>query len=562
MMAETTPQPRSRGRTDAFTVVLHWGMVAAVVVSLMSGLRIAADYAESVAGGLADPLAALFLKGSVIEWHVWSGWILTFIAISYAAYLWRSRQGERVKLDRSVWRGFWRSRGAGPAQRWRALNVVIYQLAFVLIGLMAATGWMLYSGVTFGLRPHTVATVHGLAAFGFVVYIVVHVVAQVMTGRFWQIFQPRLDYAAAAGLAVLVAGAAVTAAVVADRQGFAPLLVAAVADPPAIDGSGDDPAWREAQAAAIRTLRGANFEDGEVTVRVKAVHDGERIYFQFRWPDPQRSRKHLPLLKVEGGWRVLQSGFEVADENDYYEDKFSVVLARTPALGSGTVHLGKNLIGGPHRPIHRGLHFTEDGSLADMWHWKSVRTGGMQPALVDDNFFGPLQPSEVEGARYTGGYSQDPKDSGNYIENWSKLDPALPLNEALVVPKFLPASAATLARLGTPDLDPEAGDEGVWHLHRDEVVPYAAARDEYPPGTLLPSVVIDGAFSGDRGDVRGGARWQDGYWTLETSRLLDTGSDYDVPFGNGQPVYLWVAVFNHSQTRHSQHLHPLRVILE
>src|SRR5690606_18915719 len=133
---------------------------------------------------------------------------------------------------------------------------------FLLVGLMAVTGWMLYSGIMPGLRPYTVATVHGLAAFGFVLYIGVHVVAQVMTGAFWQIFRPRLDYAAAAGLAVLVAGATVTAAVLAERQAFAPLRVAQVGGAPAIDGSGDDPAWGDARAASIRTVRGANFERG------------------------------------------------------------------------------------------------------------------------------------------------------------------------------------------------------------------------------------------------------------------------------------------------------------
>ena len=349
-MAESTPKPRQIRRTDAFTVVLHWAMVIAVVVSLLSGLRIATDYDGSMAGGLASGVTSLLLRGSVIEWHIWSGWILTFVALAYAAYLWRSRQGDRIKLDRSVWRRFQQAGRRGDrAVQWSAANVAIYQLAFVLVGLMALTGWMLYSGVTMGLRPFVVATVHGLAAVGFVIYIVVHVLAQIPTGNFWQIFRPRLDYAAATGVAVVLAGAAVTAAVVADRQSFEQLQIARVATPPVIDGSGNDPAWRQATTSEIRTVRGTNFDGGEVVVQIRALHDGERMYFQFRWPDPQRSQKHLPLVKVEGGWRVMQSEFEINDEDHFYEDKFSVVLSRSPALGSGTAHLGPGLIGGPHR---------------------------------------------------------------------------------------------------------------------------------------------------------------------------------------------------------------------
>jgi hypothetical protein len=395
-----------------------------------------------------------------------------------------------------------------------------------------------------------------------VLYIAVHIFAQIKTGTFWQIFRPRLDYAAATAIAVILAGAAVTAAVVADRQNFDELLVARVTEPPVIDGLGDDAAWRQANVAEIRTARGTNFDGGEALVQVRAVHDGERVYFQFRWPDPQRSQKHLPLVKVEGGWKVMQSAYEIDDENDYYEDKFSVVLARLPALGSGTAHLGQDLIGGPHRPVNRGLHFTQDGSLADMWHWKSVRTGGMSPSIVDDNFFGPPMPSETAGVRYTGGYSQDPKEAGNYILNWDKLDPDKPLNDTLVLPKFLPASAALLSRMGETTLDPTVSDEGTWYLRQDEVVPYDAALDDYPLGTVLPGVVIAGAFIGDRGDLLGGAQWRDGYWTLEVSRLLDTGSEYDLALVRDRPAYLWVAAFNHSQTRHSQHLHPVQVDLE
>jgi hypothetical protein len=43
------------------------------------------------------------------------------------------------------------------------------------------------------------------------------------------------------------------------------------------------------------------------------------------------------------------------------------------------------------------------------------------------------------------------------------------------------------------------------------------------------------------------------------SRALDTGSDKDVPIQDG--VLVWVAVFDHTQTRHAYHLRPLRVRL-
>lgn len=559
-------QPTRRPRTDAFTFILHWGVVAAVILSLLTGLRIAADHDASVAGALSAKVQWLLPEGAVIEWHIWSSWTLTFIAISYAAFLWRSRQADRVKVDRSTLRRLrlaWRcGKFWSDVPAWFAANVLVYQVGFILIALMALTGWMLYGGLTFGLEPYAIATVHGLTAYAFLLYIAAHVFAQVKAGAFWKVFRPRLDHGLAAGLAVVVAGLAVTAFLLVDRTAFTDLRIARITAPPALDGDPNDPAWAQAPAVNIRTARGANYPNGQVTVTAKAVHDGTRAYFQFRWPDPERSQKHMPLVKGQDGWRVLQSEFEINDEDEFYEDKFAVVLARSPILASGTVHLGQNLVSGPHLPITRGLHFTDDGSLVDMWHWKSVRTGGMQPAHMDDNYFGPLMESREPDVRYTGGYTQDPKTQGGYTLNWTKLQPGRALGETPVVPLFLPADAALLQRIGEADLDPATSDQGSWYFQRDEVVEYDPALDDYPIGTVLPGVVIDGAFDGDRGDLLAGAAWRDGYWTLEVSRLLDTGSEFDVPLTANAAVYLWVAVFNHSQTRHSQHLHPVRLVLE
>jgi hypothetical protein len=67
-------------------------------------------------------------------------------------------------------------------------------------------------------------------------------------------------------------------------------------------------------------------------------------------------------------------------------------------------------------------------------------------------------------------------------------------------------------------------------------------------------------IEGDRADVAAVGRWSDGLWRLEMKRALDTGSTYDVALGDG--TYLWVAVFDHTQTRHSWHMRPLRLRME
>jgi hypothetical protein len=98
-------------------------------------------------------------------------------------------------------------------------------------------------------------------------------------------------------------------------------------------------------------------------------------------------------------------------------------------------------------------------------------------------------------------------------------------------------------------------------IHEAQGVPYTAERDEYAVGTLLPSVII-APLQGDQGDIRAKASWQAGRWTLEVRRRLDTQSPYDIAFKPGRPVYLSIAAFNQTQTRHSVHLRPIRLVLD
>jgi len=80
-------------------------------------------------------------------------------------------------------------------------------------------------------------------------------------------------------------------------------------------------------------------------------------------------------------------------------------------------------------------------------------------------------------------------------------------------------------------------------------------------GTLIPNMIVE-PFTGDRSDVRAKGEWKNGRWTLETRRVLDTGSKYDVAFVPGEPVYVTVASYNRTQVRHSEHIKPVRVMLQ
>jgi len=537
---------QSPARSDAPTVIFHWALVAAVLVSLSTGLRIAAADARFS----STWLETLLPQGNVERWHVWSACALICGVIAYAFFLWYAGVIGRITVSRAS------LRSADSETRRRAWNRAIYWTAIAFLALAGTTGGMFYFGRG-PLPERTLAAVHQWAAWGFVAYIALHVAAQIWLGgarQLLKIVSPRLAYVGAGFASLCAAGVAWAIVYSADRAQIADLHIVRITDPPSLDGDPGDAAWRSAPPVTIHTQRGANFSGGETEVRVRAVHDDTNAYFLFEWQDPTRSYKHLPLLKTENGWRVLNKKYDTNDEDDYYEDKFAVMFSRTPDIGGGASHLGAQpLAGKPPASNGRGLHYTLDGTLVDVWHWKSVRSGGL--GQVDDNYFGPPLPA-VPGARYTGGYTQDPATGGGFAQNWDKI-----AGSQYVKPKRLPKDLAALqARLGRIDLDPNTSDAAPLAMRMDETVPYQPELDTYPIGTVLPSVLHQAPFVGDRGDVTAAATWKDGWWRLETRRKLDTGSKYDLPFASG--IYVWVAAFDHSQVRHTRHPHPVRMRME
>ncbi len=340
----------------------------------------------------------------------------------------------------------------------------------------------------------------------------------------------------------------------------------ATADAPVLDGDTSDRVWRNIEPFSVMTNAGGNFDGkGETRVDIRAAHDGTWAYFLFTWQDPTRSLKQLPLIKQSDGWHLLHKGFEAGDEHEFNEDKFSVLLttSNVTLAGDRTFHPGPHPIAdAPATMTGRGLHFTTDGGYADVWEWKA--TSGGPTGWMDDTHFGPpLDPTPTQVANltpYRGGFAPDPG-RANYTDNFVADAGSA---GGLVRPLRLPTDlAATAAAMGETTLDPDLGEsEGArWFMTTAESAPYSVDRDRaIPAGTVIPGVIIDGDFSGDRADIRCAARWASGHWALEVARRLDTHSRYDVALQSG--VFMRVAAFDHSQIRHTRHVRPIRLEVE
>lgn len=578
--------------TSALVVALHWIVVAATILSLLTGIQIAADAPEAMISAWLRPIT---LEGDVHHLHLASSMALVSVAAAYLAYLFHARRLGTFKLPAS-------RRQADTARlKWRRRNVRLYQFMFGLFGGIAATGALLYTGLApFGTAMSQVLTLHLALSWALLGAATVHTVAQYCFGAsaargaaerkahgfnwLMKILRPRFATGRARRavpaepsrllqthpMTVALAGAAALATgggfLALDGQLHVELEVVEIRgnEVPVLDGLSDDPAWAKAPATWVTTYSGANLPGGESRVEVQAARNADFLYFRFRWQDPTQSLKHLPLQKTAEGWRLLHTDYDLEDEDTYYEDKFAVVLTTWSKVAAGVSHLGRKPL--PDMPgglSSRGLHYTKDGSVADMWQWKAVRSEPF--GQLDDDSFGPPvkpKPEEIAGTkRYKGGYVTDEGDIASY-NNFASEGPGG--YRGAVLPKRLPADPAALARrLGPIDLDPEANDVAPLFMWESETVEYSPEADAaISVGTVLPGIVIgEGGISGDRGDVRTGAHWDNGWWTLEIARRLDTGSPKDTAIVPGRPVYLWVAVFDHSQTRHTRHMRPIRLSL-
>ena len=573
---------RRSPKAQLFVTIAHWSMTLLLALNLLSGMRIGWGYDESPTGSMTGRLGNLLHAISpvntmfgvnIIYLHLWSAFFMLLVTGMYAGYLFKSGTARKLSVTRADLRklreGLRSRRFLGnKAALWSA-NVLVYWVAFAFIAVLTVTGFALYRldlGIANVLGGYDFnRLVHAVVGYLLIPYVVVHATLQWLFGRFWTIFKAQIwrRHVLAGALGLLIAAPIAAGAYYLDTIPQT-LTVPRIATPPVLDGDGGDPAWAGAQPVTFHTAKAANSPGHVSDVTVKAVHDGTSIYFQWRWADPDVSYKRYPLVKTEGGWKVLNTGlsFEQADESVYYEDKLSMYITDVKNGSCATTcHLGdspKSALNEKH-----GLHYTVNGEVGDIWHWKSVRTNHMadllgEPGYIHDQYFGPKQPIKP-GERYTGGYFVDPNtQGGGYAYNFVKVEPKKPLRDTYVVPKYLPHNSDAVhsnADAATHELGK------TWWLLKGQAVPYTKEADTYPVGTLIPNIIIE-PFKGDEADIRGRAEWKDGYWTLESKRALDTHSKFDVAFVPGRPLYITLATYNRTQVRHSEHIKPVRAVLQ
>jgi len=340
-----------------------------------------------------------------------------------------------------------------------------------------------------------------------------------------------------------------------------PVAVISHSEAPIIDGDVSDPAWSKAHPVSVTTTQGGDFGGTHQSrVEIRALHDGEFAYFVFSWDDPTRSLKHQPLVKTREGWQVASSRADMANEDIYYEDKLAVLLSPSafPLIGAA-IHLSRQPVAGkPASSTGRGLHYTPDGSILDVWQWRASHEG-LDGHIDNCHFGGPQQVSaSATSSPYSGGFALDPGPM-RYESNVLQMGPSATLR-----PRRLPRDIGLMRRaIGRiSDATNESESENArWWMSLAESTPFSAEGDAaIPIGTVIPGIILLENEEKDANDVIGLGRWAAGRWTLEVVRRLKTSSFYDVELKTG--VTMWVAPFDHSEKRHARHLRPFVLKLE
>ena len=299
------------------------------------------------------------------------------------------------------------------------------------------------------LPTEPVVRIHELLSWGFVLYMGLHVLAQAVMGgvrQLLKIMSPRLAYGLGAAVALTagVAGAAV--AYVVDRGAQTTLSIAKTDAAPTLDGDQNDAQWAQSSEVVVHTARGFNLGGtGEVAVHVKALHDGDKAYFLFRWPDATRSQKHTPVIKTEGGWKVVHSNYFKNDENEYYEDKFAVMLA---AVAGGR---GQHRAPGPQalrrqtRSVQQAWAFTPPWTAA----WPTSGTGRVcarRPSTSSTTTTLASPDGQPSPAATPAATPRTRRPAGGFDQNFSKI-PDTEYVKLKVLPKDLAAVQGGHGRL-------------------------------------------------------------------------------------------------------------------
>ncbi len=220
---------------------------------------------------------------------------------------------------------------------------------------------------------------------------------------------------------------------------------------PAVDGNPSDPVWAQAPELEVDVAPSGR------TLRVRAVHDGERIALLVRWEDPTRDALYRPWV-----WDPARNAYH---QNEQADDGLAVAIYGDPQIHDPCMLQGRDL-------------------EADMWVWRAfwsdlsgyASDGRLQISRTRMPRSNPYPSRDGSGQLWI----REEPDVGAYP--WSFFVPVE--FQGSVVPSYKPSRAAG----SRADVTAKAvWAEGVWSVEMERRLRTGNADDvELVPGKAYP----------------------------------------------------------------------------
>lgn len=310
----------------------------------------------------------------------------------------------------------------------------------------------------------------------------------------------------------------------------------------------------------------------QIPLQVRAAYNGERIFFQYRWP-AERPGIHMDVYKFEGGkWVEYGEDEPGPQKHIFLEDRVAMMVddGGVPEFAryGGYVTIGGGLdsfsdaaegkdveahsyLGKDKKKqavVTKYLPLTRErpgdwasivpeerldalrkaGYFIDLWHWRGHRSNVLE--FSDDQHIAEIR-------------AGDPGKSG-WSTNWDKQQ-----NQPMYM--FDSARTGRIANSWDDLVSGKVGQDDPYYLS-DATMAAFDPNQSWKEGDVLPRRVLRN-YEGSMADIRtagGRGRWKDGYWEVTLSRLMDTGDALnDKAFVEGRVYNLAFAVHRNATGR-------------
>lgn len=302
-----------------------------------------------------------------------------------------------------------------------------------------------------------------------------------------------------------------------------------------------------------------------IPLQVQAAFNESHVFFRYRWPANQPHVLHDVLVYNNGEWDRKGGGMPGPNPEGFHEDRVSMMLDDGSVPGfsryGGYITVGAGSAGFTNEApeeVSKSLPGTridvtdwssvqpaetlqaqrDAGYFLDLWHWRANRSNPLN--LSDDQWV-----SEQRGS-----------DSGSslYSTNWN-ADASAP--RWMFNPETTGQYALRMEDIPNGQVDPNS----VYYLSDDTAIAFDPDH-AWQNGDVIPRRYVNQA-EGSRGDIKvhNEAVWNDGYWDVTLSRLLDTGAPTEDKILQDQGLYSAAFAIHRNATGGRWHMVSLPVSL-